>query len=209
MKLLIFGATGGTGQELVKQALVQGHVVTAFVRTPAKLTLQHPKLRTAQGDILNAAAIEKVMEEQEVVLSALGGKTTKPNTTMSDGTKNIIDAMKKFGVKRFICETAWGVGDSRPYSGFFYGKIIIPLFLKNPYADKDVQERYIRESDLEWVIVRPTGLTNGARTGQYHVVTDYSSANIKGTISRADVAAFMLKQLSDNTYLRKTVGISY
>lgn len=87
MKLLIFGATGGTGQELVKQALAQGHDVVAFVRTRAKLTLQHPKLRTAQGDMLNAAAIEKVMEEQEVVLSALGGKTTKPNTTMSDAPR--------------------------------------------------------------------------------------------------------------------------
>ncbi len=209
MKLLIFGATGGTGLELVKQALAEGHEVTAFARTPSKLAIQHPKLRVAQGDILDAASIEKAMEGQDAVLSTLGGKTTKQNTTMSDGTKNIIRAMEKFGVRTFICETAWGVGDSRPYSGFIYGKIMIPFFLKHPYADKEIQERYIRESGLDWVIVRPTRLTNGAKTGKYHVVTDYSQANIKGTISRADVAEFMLEQLLSKSHLRKTVGVSY
>lgn len=112
MKILIFGATGGTGSQLVEQALTKGHEVTAFVRNPAKLPLNHKNLKIVQGDVLNYATIEPAVLGQEAVLSALGSGTKK-DTLRSTGTRNIILAMEKHGVKRFICETSLGYSDSR------------------------------------------------------------------------------------------------
>lgn len=206
MNILIFGATGGSGKELTKQALEQGHNVTALVRNPATLGISHANLTVVQGDILNADSVSAVVKGKDAVLSALGSKVLKPNTIMSDGTKNILAAMQMHGVKRFICETSLGLGDSRDQMGFFFEYIVIPFFLKNVFVDKEVQEQLIMQSNTDWTIVRPAGLTDGVRTGRYRSGMDKA---ITGQISRADVAEFMLKQLTDTTYLRKAPCIAY
>ncbi len=208
MKITIIGSTGGTGLELVKQALELGHEVTAFARTPAKLDdLQHDNLRIVQGDVKNPADVEKAIESQEAVLSALGSPTLKSgDTTLSEGTKNIVEAMKRYGVRRFVCETGLGVGDSKDQPGFFIRKIFIPLVLKNVFPEKEIQEEIIRKSGLDWIIVRPGGLTNGNKTSRYRHGSD---KNIKGRISRADVAEFMLEQMESDQYLHQTPAITY
>ena len=212
MKLLIFGATGKTGRALVAQALKQGHTVTAFARNPAAITTKHKNLAIVQGDILDYASIERTVERQDAVLSALGTKVLRKNTIISDGTRNIITAMEKSGVKRFVFESSLSIGNSKPQQkqlGLFYNIIVIPLLLRNMFQDKEVQERYIMQSTLDWVIVRPAVLTNGLRTGVYRSGFSATDASIKAKISRADVADFMLKQLTDDTYIHKAPSLSY
>ncbi len=207
MKIVIFGSTGGTGKQLVKQALELGYEVTAFARTPAKLDeFKHEKLSIIIGDVFNYEDVEKAIIGQNAVLSALGNPTLKPNNTTSEGTRNIVKAMQTHNVKRFICETSLGVGDSREQAGFFFSKIIIPTLLKNAIADKEIQEQSIRESNLDWTIVRPGGLRDTPKTSKYQAGLDKS---ISGNISRADVAEFMLKQINLDEYLKKTPAICY
>lgn len=205
MKLAIFGATGGTGQELVAQALAQGHEVTAFVRNPAKLPLTHERLRVIAGDVTDAAAVAQAVAGQDAVLSALGSPNLQANTVLSDGTRHIIAAMEANGVRRFVCETSLGVGDSHGQPGFMFTHVAVPLFLKHAMADKEIQEKYIKASNLDWIIVRPGGLTDGPRTSEYR---HGLAKDISGRIARADVAEFMLKQLTDDTYLRQTPAIA-
>ena len=210
MKVLLIGATGGTGQEILKLALTQNHQVTALVRKPSALVIQNPQLTVATGDVLNEASLEKAVAGQEAVICALGlslSASRKPTTIYSVGTKNLIRAMDKQGQRRLICITGVGAGDSKGHGGFFYDKIILPLLLKEGYADKDRQETEIKGSDLDWTIVRPGQLSNKPGTGNYRVMID-GSYRIKG-ISRADVADFVVKQLTSNQYLKKTPAISY
>jgi putative NADH-flavin reductase len=209
MKLLVFGATGGTGRAIVAQALDQGHVVTAFVRNPAALTTKHERLKIVPGDILDYSSVEAAVQGQDAVLSALGVRKLRKNTILSDGTKNIIRAMEHHGVRRFLCESSLGVGDSKGQLGWFINLFIIPLFLRNVFRDKEVQEQDVKQSNLDWMIVRPAMLTNGPRTGAYRSGFSPTDRTITGKISRADVADFMLKHLTDNTYQRQTPGLSY
>jgi putative NADH-flavin reductase len=187
----------------------QGHVVTAFVRNPAAITTKHEKLKLAQGDVLDCPSVEAAVPGQEAVLSALGVRKLRKNTILSNGTKNIIRAMERHGVKRFVCESSLGVGDSRGQLGWAFNLLLIPLFLRNVFRDKEEQEQSIQQSNLDWVIVRPAALTDGPRTGVYRSGFGPTDRTVRGKISRADVADFMLKQLTDGTYLRKTPGLSY
>lgn len=206
MNLLIFGATGATGSELVKQALAQGHRVRAFVRNPDKVDMADPNLKLVKGDITDAAAVEEAVQGQDAVLSALGSSSLKKNPGLTEGIRTIVQAMEKHSGQRLIYESSLGVGDSRERINFVFRSIIIPLVLRNAIADHESKEQIIKQSSLDWVIVRPAGLTNGAYTGQYrHGDTIQYGANI----SRADVADFMLKQVSNSVYLHKTPGVSY
>jgi len=212
MNLLIFGATGGTGRAIVAQALEQGHRVTAFARNPDAIKTEHENLIVVQGDILDYASVERAVKGQDAVLSALGAKAIRRNTTISDGTRNIIKAMEKYEVKRFVFVSSISIGDSKPQQrqfGLLYRIIVFPLLLRNMFQDKEIQERYIRQSTLDWVIVRPAVLTNGPRTGAYRSEFSATDTSIKTKISRADVADFMLKQLKDDTYVHKTPSLSY
>jgi len=130
-------------------------------------------------------------------------------TALSDGTRNILQAMEKLGVKRFVCESSLGVGDSKGQLGPLYNYLVIPLLLNNIFADKEVQEKLIQESPLDWVIVRPARLTNGPRTGKYRSGFAAGDKSIQAKISRGDVADFMLAQLTSYDSLRKTPGVSY
>ncbi len=209
MKLIIFGATGGTGRKLVEQALEQGHAVTAFARNPAKLDIKHANLQIVQGDVMNSDSVEQAVQGQDAVLSAIGAPDKSKEPVRSEGTQNIIGAMEKAGIRRFISLSTIGIGDSREMLPFYYKYILVPLFLRHAFADHEVQENYIKESRLDWTIVRPAALTDGNRTGAYRQGFPVSEKNLKLKISRADVADFMLKQLTDDTYLHQTPGVSY
>lgn len=209
MNLLVIGATGGTGRALLKQALEQGHSVTAFVRNPEKLALTHHNLRIAKGDVTDYPSVEQAVAGKDAVLCALGTKVIGRNTIQSDGARNIVRAMQKTGVRRLVLESSLDVGDSKGQLGFLFAHVIRPTLLRNIFKDKELQEQIVRTSPLEWIIVRPAMLTNADRTGKYRAGFPSKDHSITGKISRADVADFMLKQTTENTYLRQTPGISY
>jgi len=209
MNIIIFGATGPSGRLIVEQALEQGHNVTAFARNPDAVKIHNDKLTVIKGDILDPSAVENAISGKDAVLSALGVRKLGKNTILSEGTKNIIAAMENHGVKRLVCMTSLGVGDSKDQPAWLFRAIIRPLLLRNVFIDKEEQERLVKASKLDWIIVRPAGLTNGPRTGSYKHWVGELKAPITNRISRADVADFMLKQLTDETYLRKTPGQSY
>jgi putative NADH-flavin reductase len=210
MKLIIIGATGGTGRALVEQSLAQGDVVTAFVRNPVKMKTVHARLVVVKGDVLDYDSLETAVRGQDAVLSALGHKRFfLKNTILSDGTKNIIRAMEKHKVKKLIFESSLGVGDSKGKLGLYYTLFVIPFIIFFYYRDKELAERYIRESSLDWTIVRPGQLTDGKKRGVYREGLNVGNWFSSVRISRADVADFMLKHLTDNSYLKKTPGVAY
>lgn len=208
MRVLVIGATGGTGRELVQQALAQGHQVTAFVRDPAKLQIEHANLRVAKGDVLDYATVESAMRGQEAVLSALGHKRFfYPNRIQSDGMRNILRAMKACGVPRLICETALGIGSSVGRLGLPHTFLIMPLILGFYMWDKLRQEELIMASDRDWIIARPGVLKSGPLRGTYRHGPDAGNYFWPVAVARADVADFMLKQLKDDRYLGTAPGI--
>jgi putative NADH-flavin reductase len=207
MKVIIFGATGTVGVEIVKQALKKGNEVTAFVRNPEKIqNLNHPNLIICKGDVLNINDIENALQNQEAVFCALGdGKEGK---IRASGTKNIIDVMNKIGLKRLICQTTLGMGESYGNLNFIWKKIMFGMLLKKAFQDHQLQEKYLLNSDLDYTIVRPSALTEGEITNKYKIGFDGTYKNLNLKISRTDVAEFMLRQLQTNEYLKKTVSIS-
>jgi putative NADH-flavin reductase len=209
LNLLIIGSTGGTGRELVRQSLEQGHRVTAFARKPEKVRITHERLRVLQGDVMDYPSVDRAVVGQDAVLCALGHKRWIIKTSiLSEGTRNIIRAMETHRVRRLVCETSLGIGDSRGRLGIQYSLFLIPFLLFFYFRDKKFQEKRIRKSSLEWVVVRPGVLTNGKQRGKYRHGPDVGSYLWTVRISRADVAEFMLKQVTDNTYLRKAVGVA-
>jgi putative NADH-flavin reductase len=207
-KIIIFGATGGTGQQLVKQSLEMGHRVTAFVRNPEKLKLSDNSLNIFQGDVLNFENVSKAIKNQDVVLCSIGIPASDKSALRANGTANIIKAMENNGVKRLICQTSLGYGDSKEILPLYMKYIIVPIILKNAFKDHESQEAKIEQSSLDWIIVRPGNLTNEIKTGNYKYGFNYND-KIKLKVSRADVAMFMLSQIENLEYLRKKVGISY
>jgi len=208
-RVLIIGATGGTGRELVQQALERGYEVTALARNPAKLALEHPRLRVLRGDVLDPASLDAAVAGQDAVLSALGHKRFYSLARIqSRGTGNVLAAMERHGVRRFVCETTLGLGAAAGRGGVFFTFFLAPLILPIYFWDKCRQERLIAASGVEWVIVRPGTLTNGHRRKKYRHgrVGNYLWG---GWVSRADVADFMLDQVTSDAYLHQAPGICY
>ena len=208
MRLIIFGSTGSIGRQLVSQALHQGHTVTAFARDPEKIKdLQHKNLRLNQGEVLDFGSVQMAMKEHEAVLCALGAG--RKGKVRAEGTRNIVVAMENAGIKRMICQTTLGAGDSTGNLNFFWKYVMFGWFLKEAFLDHELQEKYILASNLDWTIVRPAAFTNGNATGHYKHGFDSNHTSLTLKISRADVALFMLRQLSTDEYLRKAPGLSY
>jgi len=210
MKLLILGASGLTGREIVKQASEENHSVTAFVRKPDEFDIKHDNLTIAAGDVTDYATIERAVEGQDVVLSALGAPTMlKRVPALTEGVGNVVRAMEKAGVRRFIYASALGVGDSIDDTNFLSRYFLVPILLGRVYADHEDKEQIIKASNLDWVIVRPARLVNKPRTGKYKAGVHITQPFPQGEIARADVADFMLKQVTDDRFLRLTPNIFY
>ncbi|HHP7230169.1 MAG TPA: NAD(P)-dependent oxidoreductase [Xenococcaceae cyanobacterium] len=209
MKLVIFGSTGGTGRQVVQQALEQGHIVTAFTRNPAKLKIQHPNLNIVQGDVMNLPSVEKAVRGQDAVVCVLGAGQNMTSTIRSQGTRQIIQAMEKEGIRRLICQSTLGAGDSWGNLNFYWKYIMFGLLLRKPFADHQKQENYVQQSSLDWTIIRPGAFVEGTRTGNYRHGFSGSDQTSQLKISRGDVADFILKQLNDDRYLGKTPSLSY
>ncbi len=211
-KILVFGATGGTGRLVVQQALEKGFDVTAFVRNPEKLKIKNVNLKIVQGDVLQQNSIDKTMQGHDAVICCIGAPATKAGRLRSDGTKNIINSMTKFGVSRFICQTSLGYDDSKivlDFTSFIFRKVIAPYLLKKTFEDHLLQETFIKQSNLNWTIVRPGTLTNGKSTGNYKQGFEYTDSSLKVKIARADVADYLITTLTNQNFYNKVVGISY
>ncbi|MCC5906827.1 MAG: SDR family oxidoreductase [Balneolaceae bacterium] len=207
MKLIIFGATGTIGKLLVKQALEKEYQVSAYVRTPEKVNMKHANLTIIQGNVLDPVAVEKAIAGHDSVFCALGAGSE--GTVRTEGTRNIIRAMEKTGVQRLICLSTLGAGKSRNNLNFFWKYIMFGLLLRKAYNDHLQQEDLVKHSPLQWTIVRPSAFTNGEITGVYKHGFSFDEKNLSLKISRMDVADFMLKQLTDDTYIHDNPGLSY
>lgn len=209
MKLIIFGATGTVGRHVVEQALNQGHQVTAFARNPASLTLQHPRLHLVQGDVMDSAAVKSAVSAHDAVICVLGAGKQLTGTVRSEGTRHIIQAMEETGVRRLICQSTLGAGDSWGSLNFYWKYIMFGLILRNVFADHEQQEAYVRQSQLDWTIVRPGAFLDGDRTGQYRHGFPGNDRTSQLKIARADIADFILKQLTDGSYVHQAPSLSY
>ena len=208
MKILVIGATGPTGRELVAQGMALGHQITAAVRKPESADLP-PGTNVVRADVTDAASLAAAVAGQDAVVSSLGTKAfRKPTTLFSQGTTNLLAAMKQFGVRRLVCITGIGAGDSKGHGGFLYDRIIQPLLLEEIYQDKDRQETIVRQSGLDWTLVRPGRLTNGPQTGRFRELSDLDGITV-GKISRSDVAGFILAPLEDRNTFARTITLSY
>ena len=208
MNVLVIGATGPTGREIVRQGVALGHAVTAVVRHPETAALPQG-VHVLGGDVMNAESLVEAVRGQEVVLNSLGSKIDRnPTTLFSQGTRNLLAAMNQNSVRRLLCITGVGAGDSRGHGGFLYDRIFQPLLLKEIYLDKDRQEAIVRESGVDWTLVRPGTLTNGPKTGQFRVLSELTGITV-GKIARADVAQYLLDHLQDPATFGKTVNLTY
>jgi len=208
MKLIIFGASGKTGLELVKQGLAQGHEITAFVRDPGKFDISDDRLKVVEGDITKYIEVGAAVEGHDAAISALGPHTLlKRVPALTVGIENIVRAMEKKGVRRIVYLSALGVGESNNDQNAFFRWVIRPVLLGRDYADHEANEKTIRGSSLEWVIVRPARLEDSPHTGKVTVDLRLDGGLPFGRIGRADVADFILKQLGETSYLRKAPGI--
>jgi putative NADH-flavin reductase len=209
MKILIFGASGKTGRELVKQALELGYRVTAFVRKPAKLNISNGNLVKFEGNIVNYELVERAVKGQDAVLSALGASNPfLYDPVVVEGMGNIITAMEKLGVDRLIYMSAINVRASRKNAGIII-RALAPLLLRTETEGHEAREKFVRHSLLTWTIVRSASLSNGEHKQQYRFGLNIKTSGIAARISRADVADFMLAQLHDKTFHRKAPMVMY
>ena len=208
MKLAIFGGTGRTGQHLIQQALEVGHSVTALARTPSKLNIQHSNLQLVQGDAQDAACVAETIAGADAVISVLGPTDNQPDYRISRGTQHILEAMRQHNVRRLIISTGAGVPDpnDEPKLVNRLISLLLGIVSKHVLADMTQVVELVRASDLDWMIVRVPMLTDDPKTGKVRV--GWVGKGTGSRLSRADLAAFMLLQLADTTYIRQAPMIS-
>ncbi len=205
MKTLVIGATGMTGQHVVRILLERGDEVTAFARTPSAVK-ERERLRVAQGEARDEASLSRAVEGQDAVVSVFGPRSLKKDDLQEVFMRNLVTAMTKAGVKRLVNLSAWGAGDSLPRSNVF-ARLIRATILRKMFDDKDRGEVVLLSSDLDYVNVRPGRLTNGRARGG--VKASLTGEGIKPFLTREDLAGFMVEQLAADTWLRKSPLIGY
>ena len=202
MLITVFGANGATGRHVVEEALERGHEVHAVVRNPESLDIRHARLAVVRGDVLDPSTIDV---RGEVVVSAIGARSRKAGTIASAGTTNIVQAMKRAGVKRVVSISAAPLGDgTSAFQRFLYG--MLWRFFRELYEDLRRMESVLRDGEVDWTVMRPPRLTNGPHTKKFRTAIDH---NVGNTISRSDLASEMLRVLADPQTVRRTVGIGY
>jgi putative NADH-flavin reductase len=205
MRLAIFGGTGGTGLELTRQALEQGHSVRVLVRNPNRMPLVNSNMRVVLGNALDRESVTKTVLGADAVLSCLGQRNLLRNTRVcSVGTRLIIDVMKAHGVRRLVVESAFGAGESLAVANLVE-RLVFSTLLWAPYQDKNLLEPVVKESGLEWTILRPTLLTNGPSTGRYAVTSGRPAV---GKVARADVAAAMLRAVTEGLWIGESPTVT-
>jgi putative NADH-flavin reductase len=211
VNIVVFGANGSTGRLLTQQALAEGHTVGAFTRHPETFPLTHDRLQVISGDVLDAAAVDQAISGQGAVLSTLGGPfSRKPTSLLAQGTTNMVQAMQHHGVRRLVCVSSSAIDPhDDPEEGFFFRKVLQPFFIgvvgRGTYADMRLMESTVMTCGLDWTIVRPSGLFRAP------VISDYTvaEAQIGGRFtSRADLADFMLHQVTDGRYVHKAAAMT-
>jgi putative NADH-flavin reductase len=208
-KILVLGATGGTGRLIVDQAVARGHDVAVLVRSAEKAK-DLKGARIIVGDARDETALRQAVKGRDAVVSALGTPASpfKEVTLLSTATRALVKAMEAENVSRLVCITGIGAGDSAGHGGFLFDNVIFPLLLRKVYADKDRQEAIVKNSSLAWVLVRPSILNNKPGRGTIKALQDLSDFH-GGSISREDVAKFVLDQLSADVWLRRTPLITW
>ena len=204
MRVLVVGASNGIGLEATRQALNAGHHVRALARSATAIAISDPSLEKMRGNALKTEDVDAAVVGMDVVIQTLGvglGELFRPVHLFSDATRVLIAAMKRQHIKRLICVTGFGAGDSRASISCLQ-RLPFQIVFGRAYDDKSLQEQLIKESELDWTIARPGVLTSGPRTGQYQILSE-SSQWRNGIISRADVAEFLVRQIGDQTYIRK------
>ena len=208
MKLAILGATGRTGVHLVAQALDAGHEVVALARTPSKVDVDRERLTMVQGDVRDPEKLATVVDGADAVLSVLGPTSNVPVHEVSKGMANVLAAMEQHGVRRLLQSVGAGVGDPRDKPGLFDRVIKVLLKLASRYVYEDMVRvaEMIRASDLDWTLVRVPMLTDDPPAGAVKV--GYLGQGVGVRVSRADLAAFMLSQVNEDSYLNQSPVIS-
>lgn len=211
MHIAVFGANGSTGQHITKQALAKGYTVTAFTRHPEIFPIRHECLHIMLGDVFDFSAVEQAVAGKDAVLSSLGVPfSRKPITVYSQGIANIAQAMEQHGVRRLVCVSSSATGTNHDTGGgFIFDKILQPIVISTightTYADMSKMEALVKSSDLDWTIVRPSGLFETPAVTPYQVAEDHIQAQFT---ARADLAACMLQQLTSDAYLRKVMAVA-
>lgn len=208
MKILVLGATGGVGRKLFAEGLNRGHHITAFVRNASKVQQQSPNVKVVVGDVLDNAALERAVEGQDAVAYAIGVRSPSQTTLFSDSTRTLISIMKRQRVKRLVCITGVGAGETKGHGGFLYDRIGYPLITKKIYLDKDRQEEIIRGSGLDWTIVRPTVFREGKAKSEFQAATDLNGVVLR-RISRQEVANFVLDELDNPRFVHQSPFIGH
>ncbi len=208
MKIIIFGAAGGIGKYIVEQACAAGHEVTAFQHKAPVLSDSQQTIRIVQGDLFDLLSVKEAVRGQDIVLTSHGARTLKDRDVYLAGTSNILLAMQEHSIKRLVSLTSAAVDDNADV-GFFFGKIIKPLFLKNGYKAMQQAEGVLEQSDLDWTIVRPGALTDGPHTATYRVSDQGMPKGSLRKISRMDVADLMVKEATDARHIHKKLVIVY
>jgi putative NADH-flavin reductase len=212
MKVIIFGATGFSGQGILAEALKQGHVVSILVRDASKVQIKHPNLTIVEGNVLDAPTVTSVLNDQEAVIQCLGvgGKGDgKPTTFISDATKVIVDEMQKQQIKRLIAMSNVGAGNSIAFQPWFFTKIILPYFmkwLKVIIEDKNRMEPIIMNSNLDWTIVRCPNITDKPAKGTCNTTLD--GKGLKLSVTLLDLSKFMVDQLTETTFNKQAPCVS-
>jgi uncharacterized protein YbjT (DUF2867 family) len=209
VKLLVVGATGGTGRLIVGEALARGYDVAALVRSPEKAAALKGAILIA-GDARDETTLRQALDGRNAVISALGTPASpfRQVTLLSTATRALVSAMKIAHASRLVCITGIGAGDSSGHGGFFFDNIIFPLLLRNVYADKNRQEAIVRNSGLDWILVRPSILNDKPSRDTVRALEALSGFH-GGTISRQDVAKFVVDQLAVDTWLRRSPLITW
>jgi uncharacterized protein YbjT (DUF2867 family) len=208
MKLLVLGGTGRTGVHLLQQASERGHEVTALARDPAKLGSADPRIKPVQGDVMKPDTLRAALAGHDAVLATLtsGTRSYGPVSFFDDSVGNIVAAMRETGVKRLVYVTSGGVEAKDPVHGLLMKLVVHPM-LRHVYADMARAEQRLMAADVDWTIVRPPYLSDGALTGRYRISERFAPP--KGTkLSRADLAHFMLAAL-DPKYVKRIPSIAY
>ena len=208
MKTIIFGATGSVGRLAVERMLAEGHAVTAFARNPAKIGIEHANLSLFAGDAFDHEHVMKAVAGHDAVIVVLGAGARRNSTVRSQGTMHVIEAMHAHGVRRLVCQSTLGAHESWSNLNFFWKRIMFGMLLRPVFLDHELQEKLVRASGLDWTIVRPGAFTDGPATGGYREAFGPTVRNLALKITRADVAAFLSRQLTDRAYLQHAVAIS-